>query len=268
MASSAEQGPLGVSGPIQTGAAVAAPPNSEPGSIQPAAADAMQSGAQMARMATDAGAEHHEPFSRSAASGPGNAAQRDLGPQNASAPQAFAQFTQAHQVATSEDAAHHAAAEEHVSSVTPQTAMQHVAELNQARALQGAMRDFRVGVQTESFGRVTVQAVTEGGQLSAQLLLENSKQSAVLAAHLPGLEQRLSQQYGVNASVSLAGGWEHGSGGSTGDGGRNSESSRGAQPEDVPYARARSESSLPEEGTAVPTAMHSRYVSSILDVTV
>jgi hypothetical protein len=80
-----------------------------------------------------------------------------------------------------------------------------VSDAGVAKVLQSAMRgDVRVGVQTEAFGRVTIQTVAGNGQLSAQLSLENAKQSAALALHLPAVEQRLTQQYGLNASVNLA----------------------------------------------------------------
>ena len=72
--------------------------------------------------------------------------------------------------------------------------------------------DLRVGVQTEAFGRVTIQTNTQGGQLSAQLSLENAKEGATLAAHLPGVEQKIVQQHGLNASVRLVGGFDGGAG--------------------------------------------------------
>ena len=88
-----------------------------------------------------------------------------------------------------------------------------VADADTARLLGSAMRgDLRVGVQTEAFGRVTIQTSAQGGQLSAQLSLENAKESAALAAHLPSAEQRIVQQHGLNASVRLAGDFAGGAG--------------------------------------------------------
>jgi hypothetical protein len=81
------------------------------------------------------------------------------------------------------------------------------------RLLGSAMRgDLRVGVHTEAFGRVTIQTNAQGGQLSAQLLLENAKESATLAAHLPAVEQKLVQQHGLATSVRLVGGFDGGAG--------------------------------------------------------
>lgn len=72
-------------------------------------------------------------------------------------------------------------------------------------ALEDAMRgELRVRVQTETFGKVTIQTNAGGGQLAAQLSIENAKQSTALAAHLPGVEQRIGEKYGLEASVLLA----------------------------------------------------------------
>ena len=84
-----------------------------------------------------------------------------------------------------------------------------IVDTSASRLLAGAMHgDLRVGVHTEAFGRVTIQTNAQGGQLSAQLSLENSKEGATLAAHLPGLEQKIVQQHGLNASVRLVNGFD------------------------------------------------------------
>jgi hypothetical protein len=108
-------------------------------------------------------------------------------------------------------------------SSATQMAVQPMSEAGIARTLQNAMRgDLRVGVQTEAFGRVTIQTIATNGQLSAQLSLEDGKQSAALAVHLPAVEQKLTQTYGLNASVSLTGGSGGAAGGMMSDGGRGS----------------------------------------------
>ena len=65
------------------------------------------------------------------------------------------------------------------------------ADASTARVLGSAMRgDLRVGVQTEAFGRVTIQTNAQGGQLSAQLSLENAKDSATARGALTGWSKR------------------------------------------------------------------------------
>jgi hypothetical protein len=141
-----------------------------------------------------------------------------------------------------------------------------------ARLLGSAMRgELRVGVQTEAFGRVTIQTNAQGGQLSAQVSLENAKESATLAAHLPGVEQKMIQQHGLDASVRLAGTPDGAASGSMGRG--HSESGR-RDPEryqnDVAVRREMVGHGSPSESRAVETTLlGSRYlVSSRLDVTV
>ena len=143
------------------------------------------------------------------------------------------------------------------------------ADANAARLLGSAMRgDLRVGVRTEAFGHVTIQANAQGGELSAQLSLENAKESAALAAHLPVAEHRLIQQHGVTASVRLAGGFGGSAGGST----RREQpgSNRG---DSKPYAAMRSgqiehDSSNEARGVEAAVVVRSHFVASKLDVTV
>lgn len=135
-----------------------------------------------------------------------------------------------------------------------------------------ARSDLRVGVQTEAFGRVTIQTNAQGGQLSAQLSLENSKESATLAAHLPTLEQKIVEQHGLNATVRLVGGFDSGTGagsmgrGHPGSGRQDSDRYRNdpvMQPSGIDHES-------PSDGRGMEAALlGSRYFgSSRLDVTV
>lgn len=82
--------------------------------------------------------------------------------------------------------------------------IQHAADASTTRMVANAMRgELHVGLHTEAFGRVTIQTNTGPGQFSAQVSLEDSKQSAALAAHLPAVEQRILQQHGLDASVRI-----------------------------------------------------------------
>jgi hypothetical protein len=147
------------------------------------------------------------------------------------------------------------------------------ADASTARLLGSAMRsDLRVGVQTEAFGRVTIQTSAQGGQLSAQLSLENGKESATLAAHLPGVEQKIVQQNGLNASVRLVSGFNGGAG--AGFMGRDQSGSARGEPEryhtDVVLRPERIGQDASSQGRGVETALLGRRysLSSRLDVTV
>jgi hypothetical protein len=131
--------------------------------------------------------------------------------------------------------------------------------------------DLRVGVQTEAFGRVTIQTNNQGGQLSAQLSLENTKESATLAAHLPGVEQKIIQQHGLNASVRLVGGFDGGAG--AGSMGREQAGSGRRDPEpyrqDVGTRTTGVEHEPPNDRRIAEAALIGRYSAPTrLDVTV
>jgi hypothetical protein len=148
--------------------------------------------------------------------------------------------------------------------------MQQAMEGSAARALGTAIRGgLRVGVQTEAFGRVTIQSSAGAGQLSAQLSLENAKQAATLATHLPGLEQQIGERYGLNVSVQLAGGSASaGSAGGDRAGSQPSHSQQEGAPENL-RPRARTEVSPAESAALHPVLFgNTRTVlSSRLDVT-
>jgi hypothetical protein len=142
-----------------------------------------------------------------------------------------------------------------------------------ARLLGSTLRgDLRMGVQTEAFGRVTIQTSAQGGQLSAQLSLENAKESAVLAAHLPMVEQKIAQQHGLNASVRLVGGHDGGAGaGSTGRDQSGSDRKDPQRYHNKVMARPGGiDQGFSSEGRGVePALLGGKYsVSSRLDVTV
>jgi hypothetical protein len=132
--------------------------------------------------------------------------------------------------------------------------------------------DLRVGVHTEAFGRVTIQTNAQGGQLSAQLSLENPKEGATLAAHLPGLEQKIVQEHGLNASVRLVNGLDAGAG--AGSMGRGQSGSDRRNPDtyrnDALMRQGGTEQVSPNNDRGVEAALlGTRYlVSSRLDVTV
>ena len=154
-----------------------------------------------------------------------------------------------------------------------QLSSERVADPNAPRLLASAMHgDLRVGVHTEAFGRVTIQTSAQGGQLSAQLSLENAKEGATLAAHLPAVEQKIVQQHGLNASVRLVGGFDGGTGG--GSMGRDQSGAGRRDPDryrnDVLMRSGGFEHESSNEGRGVETALlGSKYLGlSRLDVTV
>lgn len=109
------------------------------------------------------------------------------------------------------------------SASTTQAVLQQLADVS-GRELQKALHsDLRVGVPTQVFGHVTIEMRSISGQLSAQLSLEDSRESVALARHLPAVEQTLMQHFGVDASIKLAIGRDATSGTWGGDFGGSSD---------------------------------------------
>jgi len=136
------------------------------------------------------------------------------------------------------------------------------------RLVANAMRgDLRVGVHTEAFGRVTIETNAQGGQLSAQLSLENAKDSATLAAHLPVAEQKIVQQHGLTASVRLVGGFDGAGAGSMGRDQSGSSQGDAQRYRNDSATRVREIDRSPPESRITESRPLSSYrVSSRLDV--
>jgi hypothetical protein len=151
----------------------------------------------------------------------------------------------------------------------PREAMQQPLEASTARALGSAMRAGSLGIQTELFGRVTIQSSAGAGQLSAQLFLEDAKHGAILATHLPALEQRIGERYGVNASVQLASGQT--TAGSAGGDGGSRQNQRQNQTAPSPARPLRFAAAAPGPDSsglqAVTIGNMQAVISSRLDVT-
>jgi hypothetical protein len=137
--------------------------------------------------------------------------------------------------------------------------IEHLTDANSTRVLASATRgELQVGVHTEAFGRVSIQTARDAGQLSAQVSLEDTRQSAVLAAHLPAVEQRIAQQHGLDASVRILGESHAGSrNGTTGDsqhGSHAGSSAKEGRPTKPPFDRGFSQ---PRSSAAVPAGARS-----------
>ncbi len=77
-----------------------------------------------------------------------------------------------------------------------------------ARLLQSLSRsEMQVKVSSEDFGRVTIHTAYGREAIAAQITLENtqlgSALGSALAAHMPAVEQKLGQDHGLRASVTI-----------------------------------------------------------------
>ena len=66
--------------------------------------------------------------------------------------------------------------------------------------------EMRVGMRTVDFGNISIRTSLAREVLSAQISLDHNGLGQALSAHLPEMEAKLSQGYGVKANVEVIGG--------------------------------------------------------------
>lgn len=116
----------------------------------------------------------------------------------------------------------------YIPSASERFAIERMQTAGASKALGDALQSsMGLGVQTESFGRVTIHTATEGNHLLAEVTLEDGRQSATLVSHVPGVEQKLTEQFGLKAAVSVSTeSQSSNSGGLFGDSGRDAPQQR------------------------------------------
>ncbi len=73
-----------------------------------------------------------------------------------------------------------------------------------ARLLQSFSRsEMQVKVNSAEFGRVTIHTAYGREAIAAQITLSNAQLGSALAAHVPAIEQKLGQDHGLRASVTI-----------------------------------------------------------------
>ncbi len=73
-----------------------------------------------------------------------------------------------------------------------------------ARLMQSLSRsEMQISVHSQDFGRVSIQTAYGREAISAQITLESSQLGSALSNHVPAMEQKLSQDHGLRASVSI-----------------------------------------------------------------
>ncbi len=133
-------------------------------------------------------------------------------------------------------------------------------QINTARVL-GSMAgtELRVGMHSQEFGSVSIATSVSPGGVAAQIALDHAELGKALAAHLPGIEEKLGHALGVQARVEVLGtGTGVGSGGSApreGSGGRTDRSftsnSAGASTTRDPYRTQAPPEALEQAGSGL-----------------
>lgn len=142
-----------------------------------------------------------------------------------------------------------------------------LASINTAKLVQSmAQTEMRIGMRSDEFGSLTIHTTLGREQISAQISLESEKLGSALSAHLPSIQEKLSQDYGVKASVTIGGLGGSGSLGSGSDrspDGRSGNQSGGQAPQ---YSALSKETYSPVLGLNPATTSASMTERGRLDI--
>lgn len=111
----------------------------------------------------------------------------------------------------------------------PQTASLHTARLLQT----AGSSEMRVGLRSEEFGNITIHTTLGREQISARISVDSGQLGSALSVHLPAMQEKLEQHFGLNASVALDGL----SGGATSGGNQTGADNRSGQQSDGQTSR-------------------------------
>lgn len=84
---------------------------------------------------------------------------------------------------------------------TAATAMPSVTPAGLVQAMSRS--EMQVHLHGEEFGRISIHTAYGRDSLAAEISVENAQLGAALSAHLPAVEQKLSQDHGLHASVTI-----------------------------------------------------------------
>lgn len=90
-------------------------------------------------------------------------------------------------------------------AVVPDGAMAtHVPAINSARLIQKMNEsEMRVGMQTAEFGNISVRTSMVHEQLAAQISVDHAELGRAMSQHLPSMQARLGEEYGLNARIEI-----------------------------------------------------------------
>lgn len=147
------------------------------------------------------------------------------------------------------------AAAPNASGLTPQNVLPSVANARLMQSLSGST--MQVNLRSEDFGRVSVHTAFGRESIAAQISVENSQLGsalgALLNAHASTIEQRLGQEHGLQASVTIDS--HTGSELPTGSGQRGSEQEPSRQSPNTLYRTTPTSPGLPSSLSSAGTPL-------------
>jgi hypothetical protein len=77
-------------------------------------------------------------------------------------------------------------------------------KMNTAQVVQSMVQtEMRVGMHSQEFGSISISTTLSHQELAAQISIDHAGLGDALAAHLPGMQEKLGAAYGVQARVEI-----------------------------------------------------------------
>jgi hypothetical protein len=126
---------------------------------------------------------------------------------------AFGMLAAAHQTATSQPAPgtvggtpHHSDESAGLAS-DPSNAVASgtTSGINSARVIQSMSEtEMRVGMNSSEFGNISIRTMVSQQQVQAQISVDHSELSNAISAHIPSIQAKIGNEYGLHASIEVS----------------------------------------------------------------
>ena len=132
--------------------------------------------------------------------------------------------------------------------------------INTARLIQSMSEtEMRVGMHSTEFGDISIRTMVSQQQMQAQISVDHSELSNAISAHIPSIQTKLDNQYGLHASIEVS------HGGASFSGGRG-QSSQKDQRAFIPSAQLEGTAPASETDRLVLRVPSIAVVSDRLDI--
>jgi hypothetical protein len=133
--------------------------------------------------------------------------------------------------------------------------------INSARLIQSMSEtEMRVGMHSSEFGDISIRTMVSQQQVQAQISVDHNELSSALSAHIPAMQAKLGNEYGLHASIEVS---QNGASFSSGERGQSSQRDQKAF---VPSVQVEGATALAETDRIVLRAPSVSVVSDRLDI--
>jgi hypothetical protein len=133
--------------------------------------------------------------------------------------------------------------------------------INSARLIQSMSEtEMRVGMHSSEFGDISIRTMVSQQQVQAQISVDHNELSSALSAHIPAMQAKLGNEYGLHASIEVS---QNGASFSSGERGQSSPRDQKAF---VPSVQVEGATASAETDRIVLRAPSVSVVSDRLDI--